>query len=439
MKKFFSGVVIFLKRLWEKFQADRCFVRASGLSFNTLLALVPFSALLFYLLSAFGVVESLVQDIQQTLVKQFLPARQQLIMEYISHFVTNARALGVIGLFTFLVTAVFLLNTIQGNFNDIWGSKAKAFSLRRVVAYISVLVVGSFLFSIGLNLTGMVKSLIGGTFNLTLNIVPLIVLFLSFLLIIQVLPSGKVDFISSLVGAVIGTILWEVAKKIFFLWTQYFFRMSVIYGSLAAIPILLLWLYVAWVIVLLAVEITYLYQHRKSIWFKRSFGAMSSSERLLIGLEVYLYIANKFYRGETAPTVEEISLKISMSVNDVLYFKFLFINNGLLISTGDRSLGLVPSRSLDKILLSDVVRSILGKVEVPEDMVREAKPVYEKVLNSIYGSVGDISVMEYLLGLEDRKDSFKGFSAEESKSDRGWLASVADYFSRMRARGIKKG
>jgi len=122
-----------------------------------------------------------------------------------------------------------------------------------------------------------------------------------------------------------------------------------------------------------------------------------------------------------------------------LYFKFLFINNGLLISTGDRSLGLVPSRSLDKILLSDVVRSILGKVEVPEDMVREAKPVYERVLNSIYGSVGDISVMEYLLGLEDRKDSFKGFSAEESKSDRGWLASVADYFSRMRARGIKKG
>ncbi len=432
MKTIFTDVGVFLKRLWEKFQDDRCFVRASGLSFNTLLAIVPFLAVVFYLLSAFGVVESLVQDIQQTFVKQFLPARQQVIMEYISQFVANARALGVVGLFTFLITAVFLLNTIQGHFSDIWGSKVKPFSLRRIVAYVSVLVVGSFLFSIGLNLTGVVKSFVGRSFSFTLNIVPLIVLFFSFILIIQVLPSGKVSFVSSLIGAVIGTFLWEGAKKIFFLWTQYFFRMSVVYGSLAAVPILLLWLYVAWLIVLFSLEVTYLYQYRKSIWFRKGFGAMNASEKLLIGLEVYLYIANKFYIGEKAPTVTEVSAKISIPISDVVYFKAVFMDSGLLILAGNGGSGMVPSRSLDKILLSEILESILGKVEIPEEMVREAKPVYKRVLGSIYGSVGKISVMDYLLGLENSFEEI-AHGKEITRKDKigaKWLSGVIKYFNR---------
>ncbi len=437
LKQFTVTFWIFLKRLWEKFQEDKCFVRASGLSFNTLLALVPFSALFFYLLSAFGVVNSIVQSIQKVIVHQLIPTSQQLIMDYITRFITNARALGVVGLFMFLITTVFLLNTIQSNFNDIWGSRPRRFSLKRIAAYISVLIVGSFLFSIGLNLTEIVKSFIfhskikeiSYSLNFFLNIFPVILLFLSFVLILQLLPSGRVDFASSIIGAVVGTFLWEIAKRLFFLWTQYFFRMSVVYGSLAAIPILLLWLYVAWLVVLLSLEVTYIYQYRRSIWFKRTAMDMSSSEKLLIGLEIYLYIANRFYKGEEPPTIFDIERRMHIPHGDIVFFKEIFAEHGLLIEAGEGAAGLVPSRSLDKIPVSKVLESILGEVNIADETVREAKPLYSEIVQSMYRNVKNISVMDYLLKLEGGfgEDIISGVNRRNR-----WYDGIAKYLNKIK-------
>lgn len=155
-----STTGLFLKRLWKKIQDDRCFERASGLSSTTFIALVPVLALLFSLFSAFGSFKGILKEVQASLVKQFLPASQEVITTYINKFIDNTQALGVIGLLFFLITAVFLFNSIQNNFTEIWGSRMKPFSWHRIATYVSILIVGSFLLSIGLNFTEMLRSLI---------------------------------------------------------------------------------------------------------------------------------------------------------------------------------------------------------------------------------------------------------------------------------------
>ena len=397
-------IKLFLQRLRKEFQRNRCFERASGLSFTSLLALVPLSALIFSLLSSFGSFEGILKNFQSVLVKQFLPASQEVIMEYVTRFIDNTQALGVVGLFVFLITSVFLFNTIQNNFNDIWGSKPRVLSLRRLATYVSVLIAGSFLVSIGLSLTEMFRSLIlfsrlkgiGESFSFLLEIVPLIILFFAFLLMIVLLPRDRVSLKSGLIGAVSGTVMWEIARKIFFFWTRYVIKMSVIYGSLAAVPILLLWLYVAWAIVLLSLEIAYVHQHWNSSWFIKTPEEMNPAERLLLGLELYFHIARRFLDGGRPVTQPELAEVMNLTSADINFFVENFYREQLVLFTGKNDTGLVPARSLDKITVQSVLECLLGKRSETLKTGKEAERIFNKIADSIRNSVGNVSVMEYL-------------------------------------------
>lgn len=412
-----STTGLFLKRLWKKIQDDRCFERASGLSSTTFIALVPVLALLFSLFSAFGSFKGILKEVQASLVKQFLPASQEVITTYINKFIDNTQALGVIGLFFFLITAVFLFNSIQNNFTEIWGSRMKPFSWHRIATYVSILIVGSFLLSIGLNFTEMLRSLIGFPrgmdigeyFPFLLKIVPLIILFFAFLVLIILLPGDRVYLKSGLIGAAAGTILWEVARKIFFFLTRYVIKLSVIYGSLAAIPLLLLWLYTTWVIVLLSLEITYVHQYWKTTWFLKSPEEMSSKEKILLGLEVYLCIARRFFTEAKPATRLEISDSIHISLADISFFIDNFYNEGLVLFTGKYDRGIVPSKSLDKIALIDIIMCLFGKTVDSLKVGKETFKIYSRIMDSVKSVVGNMSVMDYLNAEENiRKDKEKG-------------------------------
>ncbi len=148
----------FLAQLWREFNRDQCPVRASGLAFASLLALVPVSALLFSFFSGFGAFASIVESIQAFLIKVLVPTQQEEILTYVSRFVENTSGLGVIGLIFFLITSVFLLAGIQRTFDTVWGAVSKKNAVRKFATYVSILIVGSFLLSIGLNITGVLRS-----------------------------------------------------------------------------------------------------------------------------------------------------------------------------------------------------------------------------------------------------------------------------------------
>jgi membrane protein len=398
-----STVGSFLRTLFAEFQRDQCLTRAAGLAFATLLALVPLSALLFSLFSALGSFSGVLERFQAFLITQLVPTSQEEIMAYIRRFVQNTRALGVVGLLFFLITAVFLLNTVQSSFNAVWGSRVRRSSLHRLATYASVLMVGSLLLSIGLNLTGMVRSIlvgpavaeIGKSLSFLTVILPFVFIFLALLLMIALVPSGRVRGSSALVGAAAGVVLWELARRLFFLWITYVLRLSVVYGSLAVVPIFLIWLYVAWSVVLLALEIAYVHQHRRFAWLGRSPLQVSPGERFLFGLEVFLNIAGRFYRGEGPPSRQEIARHLNASLAEVSYFTDLLQENGLVLLAGPQSAHLLPARSLDRISLQGLFQCLFGSSAQPAYQSEQALALYNAVTGAASDSLADRSVQDF--------------------------------------------
>jgi membrane protein len=435
---FFSGpgmrrIGHFLRRLILEFQRDQCPIRAASLAFATLLALVPLFALLFSLFSALGTFSEVLENLQSFLFQQLVPTSQEEIMAYIQRFVENTRALGVVGLLFFLITAVFLLNTIQSTFDALWGSRARKKSLRRLATYVSVLIVGSFLFSIGLNLVGMFRSLLGGqaveeigrTLAVLTGVLPSIFIFLALLLMIQLIPSGRVRFVSALIGAAVGAVLWEAARRIFFFWITYVIRLSIVYGSLAVIPIFLIWLYVAWTVVLFSLEVAFIHQHRQLGWLGKRLEQISPAERFLFGLEIYFQIAGRFYRGESPPSINQVARRFSASLTDISFFIDLFHEKGLLILAGEHNDLMVPARSLDKIRLQELFRSLFGNPKEAPWQSEEALSLFESVSGAAVRSLGETSVLEFL------KSSLESSTVEqlekEKKSRRATLDTLLDW------------
>jgi len=423
----------YVGRVAGEFKRDHCTIRAASLAFASLLALVPLAALLFSMFSALGTFSELIDSFQSFLVRQLVPTSQEEIVVYMRRFVENTRALGVVGLLFFLITAVFLLNTIQSTFNALWGSRTRKNSLRRLATYVSILVVGSFLFAIGLNLASVVRTLIGvqpvreigRALAFLTGILPAIFIFLALFLMIVLIPSGKVRGASALLGAGIGALFWEAARRIFFFWITYVIRLSIVYGSLAVIPIFLIWLYVAWSIVLLSLEAAYVHQHRQLGWLGKSLERITPAERFLFGLEIYLQIAGRFYRGEAPPSVVRIAHHFGASNADISFFLELFEHEGLVLFAGKDSDLLLPARSLDKIRLQQLFGCLFGNPKEASWQSEEALALFESVTGAAVQTLGDTSVFEFLKSSLETRQQDRDEKPKHPRRAR--LASLLDW------------
>jgi membrane protein len=404
VRKSLRGLRVFLGRTFTEFRQDECLTRAASLAFASLLALVPLSALLFSLFSALGSFGELLERLQSFLITQLLPARQEEVMISVDRFVENTKALGVVGLLFFLLTSVFLLNTIQGTFNAVWGNGGGRLSLRRLATYASVLIVGSFVFSIGLNLTGMLRPFLDsaalaelrGSVALLLGFFPSLFIFCALFLMIVFIPSGRVRFPSALLGAGVGALLWEVARRVFFFWVTYVIRISVVYGSLAALPIFLIWLYVAWTIVLFSLEIAYLHQHRYLVRLGKPLGLAGPAERLLFGLDVYLTIAGRFHQGLNPPSLEQLAARLSASTADVAQVVDVFLQEKLLLTGGEGGRLLLPARALEKIPLAAVLAGLFGTHAAGTAVSSQAEALFETARRAVLESAGELTLLELL-------------------------------------------
>ena len=324
-------------------------------------------------------------------------------MSYVNRFVENTEALGVVGLLFFLITSVLILAGIQGTFNAVWGARSSKNSLRQMATYASVLIVGSFLLSLGLNLTSALQSVvstaveeISSSFTFMLQLLRAILVFIALFLMVEFLPAGRVSVRSALIGALVGALLWEVARIVFVYWVTYVIRLSIVYGSLAVIPIFLFWLYLAWAIVLLSLEIAYVHQHWGYLGRQENGGGSSLANRFLLGLEVYFAIARSYRDGKKPPNPEKLAIVLSASLRGVRFYTDMFLDRGLLIPAGNDGRGLVPARSLDRITVAEIVQTVFGQVlpeAAPDD---KALSVYARFTSGGSSAVRSLTVKDHL-------------------------------------------
>ena len=236
---------------------------AAALSYASLLALVPLLALFAAMLSAFGDFDQLRLELQGEVFEALLPEAARAVSDQLAGFIDNARRMTGVGLLGLTVTAVLLLNTINGSFNVIWRSPEPRPLATRVLVYWAILSLGPLLVGASVSLSTYAFAAVqwagleayseplSGIFQL----VPFLLAAFGFTLLFVVVPNRPVDLVHALAGGLFAAVLFELLKKGFGFYLAHFPSYQVIYGALAAVPIFLVWMYLSWAVLLVGAEI----------------------------------------------------------------------------------------------------------------------------------------------------------------------------------------
>ncbi len=236
---------------------------AGHLAYVSLLSLVPLVAVVFSLFAAFPMFSEVSTQIKDFVFSNFVPAAGTTIQNYLEQFVANVNKMTTVGVGGLIVTALLLMYSIDSALNTIWRSKRTRPLIYSFAIYWMILTLGPLLVGASLAISSYLLSLhwatvsgVSWAIDVMLRVFPLLLSCLSFWLLYSIVPTTEVAGRDALVGALIAGVLFELGKKCFALYVTMFPSYQLIYGVLAVIPIIFLWVYWTWCIVLLGAEIT---------------------------------------------------------------------------------------------------------------------------------------------------------------------------------------
>ena len=407
----------FLLALWDQFKHDKVLIRASGLAYSSLLATVPLVAVLFALFSAFAAFDDVKVKVEELLIDHFLPTQKEVLVTYLNDFTEAARSLGLPGFILLIVTAILLLDTIESNFNDIWHVRRRRRMVNKITSYTSVLVFGTLFLGASLSISARIKAEVftggildrtfvrtaldwGLTLSLTLS---------GFLLMYLIVPYARVKLRSAALGALVGGLLWELCKNVFAMSLGRSVRYSTIYGSLAAFPIFLIWLYLTWVVLLLGLEIAFTHQNFRVIERERLTNDAGGRNMVALAVRIYTLIAKRFHTGNTPPTLEEVAERFLLPLETAENSLARLTQSGLARPAGGESgsEGFVPAKSLDKVRVADVMGAFLGDIAGGSEtrgarsVERAAAQVLSEYRSAGEAALGDRTFREIVENLDE--------------------------------------
>ncbi|MBT3068494.1 YihY family inner membrane protein [Rhodoferax sp. U11-2br] len=249
--------------LRERFREDRLGITASSLTFTTTIALVPLFTVVLAVFTAFPMFAKFQLVLQQWLIESLIPdsiARQ--VLGYLTQFAGKASRLGGVGLGILFLTALALILTIDRTLNGIWRVRQPRPLGQRVMVYWALMTLGPLLLALSLSLTsyalstskGVVGALPGGL-QFLLDGLQFVLLAWGMAALYHFVPNTHVRWSHAWAGGLFVSAAFELAKRVLVLYLAKVPTYSVLYGAFATVPILLVWLYVAWVIVLMGAVI----------------------------------------------------------------------------------------------------------------------------------------------------------------------------------------
>ncbi|MGN2249358.1 YihY family inner membrane protein [Frateuria edaphi] len=253
----------FSRFIWQRFIDDKCFETAGALSYTTLVSLVPLMVAVLAMLSVFPVFQS-ARDVLLTFVFQnFLPATVAKVQATLQTFAANASQLTGISILVMLFSALSMMISIEDRLNRIFRvHQARSWS-SRLLLYWAALTLGPILAVGGIAVTSYVTAmpLLAGAYaqlglgQRLLGVLPFVVTFITLWLMYAAIPNCKVRRSDAAIGALLGAVMFEIARWGFTLFVSNAQSYQQIYGVLATIPIFLLWIYLSWVIAILGASV----------------------------------------------------------------------------------------------------------------------------------------------------------------------------------------
>ena len=346
--------------VWHQFREHNCMQQASALAFNTLLCLVPLSAVALFLLKTFGAFEDGNSPLIAAL-NNFLPryGAEEIVSELSAFANRNLGGLGVGGFLLFLLVSTMLFMSVEQHINDIWGARRRLPVMRafqKYAVFYTLLTVGPLLIFLFFSTA---KNWVFA------HMFPWILIYCLFFLMYIAMPNTAVKWRAALLGTLVAATLFQIARLAFgryfeLVWKNY----SNIYGALALLIILAIWTYAAWVIILLGVEVSNAFQHLDPRGPARRKLRHGNNDYLNSAgvIALFLIVADRFAKGDGASTTEQVAVCAGVSEMVVQASVERFKAAGLIYEIQGDTEGYLPARALTEITLDQIVAAVEGEM-----------------------------------------------------------------------------
>lgn len=322
---------------------DHCQLRASSLTFFSLLSVGPAVALAFGIAKGFGMEKFL-----ETQIVDKIPAQEEVLQQVIqyAHALlenTKGGVIAGIGIVLLLWSVLKLLSHIEMSFNEIWHISESRSWKRKISNYLSFIVIAPILLMMYTSIPMLISSqitLIAGKITILQKVSPFLFALLKlspyvlicslFTVIFLLIPNIRVNFISGLLGGIIAGIIFMIVQQVYIQFQIGVSRYNPIYGSIAALPLLLIWLNLGWIILLIGAEYSFAHQNVDMYEFEPDYANISPHFKRLLTLQVLHLMAKRFSANEPPISAIKISKSLEIPRRQVLKILDDLIDCGLL-------------------------------------------------------------------------------------------------------------
>ena len=356
------------------FDEDRCLLRASSLTFYTLLSIVPVVAMFFGIAKGFGFERRLQKELferfagQEEILNQVISFSNSLLEQ------TQGGLIAGVGLLVLFWSVLKVLGHIEMAFNDIWEIKKPRSWGRKFSDYLSIMLVspilvlmsGSATVFITTQVTQITRKIellgyLSPLITFLLNLTPYVLIWSLFTILYVIMPNTKVNFKAGLLGGVVAGTLYQIAQGVYISFQIGAARYNAIYGSFAALPLFLMWLQISWWIVLFGAELSFANQNVHTYEYEPDSLEVSPGFKKLLTLQIAHLLVKKFENGDTPPSDSQISARLQMPIRLVHNILFDLAQAGLISEVKtkvDKKLAYQPARDINKLTLQYVLSAL---------------------------------------------------------------------------------
>jgi membrane protein len=362
----------------QEYFSDQCIMRASALTFYTLVSIVPVITMVLAITRVFGLDVVVLQHVWASLSNQTaLVGRVFTFANSLLKSTMNSVVAGV-GIVVLLWTVTRALGNIEFTFDKIWEVARPRSPVRRVTDYVAMILVGTvgWLISVGLAiaLQGQVMTLgarlgipdLNQVVVVLLSVVRFLLIWVLFTAGYLIMTNARVRFGSSVLGGFLGALIYLIVEWIY---VRLQFRVSsfgAVYGGFAAVPLFLAWVQITWMIVLFGAELAFSHEHFETYGFAPNYAKLSGYTTRLLKLRVMHLVVKTFEQGERALISAEISERVKIPVRLLRRLLRELAEAGLVTRSharDERHVAYQPARSSDWLTLGRVIDAIDGYKE----------------------------------------------------------------------------
>jgi membrane protein len=338
------------------FKGEGLKLRAMALTYISIFSLLPAIMVTVSMVRSFPDLDRVRLRLQEFVVSNLAVGARDRVSQYLDEYVfgTSAMTPGLLGFALLLLSAVALLAQVEHAVNAIWAVRHPRPRLQRWLTYWAALTVGPLVMAGSIAIALDAHELLGAP-RLVGQVAGVALTYAFFVAAYLVLPATRVRFLPALGGGVVAGTAFELAKSVYAWVAAHLFRFQAVYGSIAAIFVFLLWLYVSWTIFLFGARLAFVLQHHRALLEEEEGNAMG---REFLAVRALVEVALAWWDGARAPEPGEVADRLDAPAETVRQV-LSTLEEGGLVNEGEGG-RLTPARPLDRTTLADVRRVIAG-------------------------------------------------------------------------------